>query len=134
MLCFAIWDKRQSLLFCARDRVGIKPFYFFSNDGEFIFASEIKAILASGLASARVNPTGLCDYLTFQFCLQDRTLFDGVRRLEPGHSLVVRLANGAIDVQVAQYWEVSYPEDPGWTESESVSELSRLLEDAVRIH
>lgn len=134
MFAFAIWDKRQQLLFCARDRVGIKPFYFFSNDHEFVFASEIKAILASGLVSARVDPNGLCDYLTFQFCLRDKTLFHGIKRLEPGQSLVVRLANGTIDLKATQYWEVSYPEDPGWTEAESVSELSRLLEDAVRIH
>ena len=70
MFAFAIWDKRQQSLFFARDRVGIKPFYFFHNEDEFVFASEIKAILASGAVPATVDPDGLRDYLTFQFCLQ----------------------------------------------------------------
>lgn len=81
MFAFAIWDKHEQRLFCARDRIGIKPFYYHFDGRRLLFASEIKAIVADGLVKAQANPNGLQDYLTFQFCLNEKTLFDGVDKL-----------------------------------------------------
>ena len=72
MWAFAIWDARSAELFCSRDRLGVKPFYY-NWDGEFFtFASEIKALLASGQLKPEADPTGLRQYLTFQYCLGEQ--------------------------------------------------------------
>ena len=74
MFAFALWDRKEGRLFCARDRIGIKPFYYHFDGRRFLFASEIKAILAEGSVRAERDPDGLSDYLTFQFCLGEKTL------------------------------------------------------------
>jgi asparagine synthase (glutamine-hydrolysing) len=80
MWAFAIWDSRRQMLFCSRDRVGIKPFYYVDCGGRFVFASEIKALLADGTMSAEPDADGLRQYLSFQLCLEDRSVFRGVQR------------------------------------------------------
>ena len=84
MFAFVIWDKVERTLFAARDRLGIKPFYYYQNADSFTFASEIKALFQSGVVNPQLNPDGLAEYLTFQFCLREKTLFKGIRKLEPG--------------------------------------------------
>ncbi|MCK5553861.1 MAG: asparagine synthetase B, partial [Deltaproteobacteria bacterium] len=81
MFAFAIWDGRKRELFGARDHFGIKPYYYFLNDGCFGFASEIKALFETGLIQPQLNPRGLADYLTFQFCLGEKTLFKDIYKL-----------------------------------------------------
>lgn len=134
MFAFAVWDESRRRLFCARDRVGIKPFYY-SFDGKcFIFASEIKAILGSGLTGVQLNREALQDYLTFQFCVADKTLFKGIRKLEPGHCLVVQGGPGKISLTNRQYWDVSYDVDNEHDDAWFVEHLAGLIEDAIRIH
>lgn len=128
MFAFAIWDTKKKRLFCARDRVGIKPFYFFSTEKEFIFASEIKALLAYGV-KAKPNLAALNEYLTFQFYFGDKTLFEGVKQLEPGYILL--WSHGR--VRVKQYWDISYDIRAKRSERQTVEELAALVEDAVRI-
>lgn len=134
MFAFAIWDRKTKTLFCARDPVGIKPFYYADTASGFVFASEIKGVLASGCINAGTDPSGLRDYLTFQFCLDDRTLFAGIQRLEPGHWLMLRVDGRNRRLTISRYWDVAYGDDREWTEEAAVDELGRLLEDAVRIH
>jgi asparagine synthase (glutamine-hydrolysing) len=117
MFAFAIWDKVNRCLFCARDRVGIKPFYYVLDEKTFVFASEIKAIIAEASFKAEPDPDGLQDYLTFQFCLGEKTLFRGIRRLEPGHSLTIRLKGDRPVIETHQYWDVSYDIDEEHDES-----------------
>ena len=78
MFAFAIWNARERMLFAARDHFGIKPFYYTLNDKCFLFASEIKALFRTNLIQPRLNPAGLADYLTFQFCLGEKTLFQDI--------------------------------------------------------
>ena len=134
MFSFAIWDKAHKRLFCARDRLGIKPFYYAFDGQTFTFASEIKAILASGAVQARPNSSGLQDYLTFQFCLGDKTLFQDVCRLEPGYCLVVQLGASTPTLNFRQYWDVSYEIDEEHNESWFVDHLAVLIEDSIRMH
>lgn len=134
MFAFAIWDRQEHTLFCARDRVGIKPFYFYFDGEKLIFASEIKAILAEGSIRPESDPQGLQDYLTFQFCLGDKTLFKGIRRLEPGHTLTLRLHGSRPQLEIKQYWDVSYEIDDSHSESWFIDHLGGLIEDATRIH
>lgn len=75
MFAFAIWDFSRREIFCARDRVGIKPFYYIDSDEFFSFSSEIKAFVGAGLLDVSLNQSALKDYLAFQFCLGEKTLF-----------------------------------------------------------
>lgn len=134
MFAFAIWDRARQRLFCARDRVGIKPFYYAFDGNSFTFASEIKAIVAAGAVQPRANSEGLQDYLTFQFCLHDKTLFDGVKKLEPGHTATVQLGGERPVLKVRQYWDVSYEVDERHDAAWFVDHLAALIEDSTRMH
>jgi asparagine synthase (glutamine-hydrolysing) len=130
MFAFAIWDGRQQQLYCARDRFGVKPFYYAAADGAVAFASEIKALLRTGLVSAEVDRDALADYLTFQFCLGDKTLFRGIRKLLPGHWMLSRADGG---IRVEKYWDLDYTIDFDHTDRYFEERLRELLEDGVRI-
>jgi asparagine synthase (glutamine-hydrolysing) len=133
MFAFALWDTRTRQLFAARDRMGIKPFYWHAGRDRISFASEPKALLAAGLVEAQPDAKALEEYLTFQFCLGDRTLFRDIRRLEPGHYLTFRPSRGG-DPAVVRYWDFNYKLDTHHTEEYYADELLALLEDSVRLH
>jgi asparagine synthase (glutamine-hydrolysing) len=132
MFAFAIWDARQERLFAARDRIGIKPFYWHLDGRRFSFASEPKALVAAGVIDPVPDPQGLEEYLTFQFCLGDRTLFKDVWRLEPGHYLTFRPFRDA-EPAIVKYWDFNYEIDTHHTEEYYVEELLHVLQDAVRL-
>jgi asparagine synthase (glutamine-hydrolysing) len=129
MFAHAIWDEPAQELVCARDRFGIKPFYYAVVDDVFYFASEAKALLPM-LPSIETDLDGLKDYLAFQFCLAGKTLFDGVRELQPGHML--RIGRGAATPQ--RYWEVYYDVDFQHTGTYFEERIEHLLAESVRIH
>ncbi len=130
MFAFVIWDRQRHELFAARDRLGVKPFYYAEVPGGFVFGSEIKAILASQLVSPAIDDDGLADYLTFQFCLGDSTLFAGVRRLLPGHCLA--LGSGR-PLAIRKYWDLDFTVDPSRSEEDLRESLLALLRDSVRL-
>ncbi|TKR56513.1 asparagine synthase (glutamine-hydrolyzing) [Allopusillimonas ginsengisoli] len=134
MFSFIIWDAANKRLFCARDRLGIKPFYYAYNGKTLVFGSEIKSLLASGLVKPKANSAGLQDYLTFQFCLGEKTLFDDVIKLEPGYSMTAQLSADGISLRTKQYWDVSYDIDDSHDEAWFIDNLSGLIEDSVRMH
>jgi asparagine synthase (glutamine-hydrolysing) len=129
MFAFAVWDRETRTLFAARDRFGIKPFYWTDRDGVFAFASEIKALVQAG-PPAGLDRQGLADYLTFQFCLGEKTLFRDVRKLPPGHSLTVAAGKPPV---VKQYWDLDFTVDPSHTDAFYEEQLAALLEDAMRL-
>ena len=129
MFAFAIWDEERQQLFCARDNFGIKPFYYAFVDGILYFASEAKAILPF-LPSIETDREALKEYLVFQFCLDDRTLFEGVKQLPPAHYLLVK--NGKVHVR--RYWEVYYHLDFDHTANYFAERLRALLDDSVTVH
>jgi len=128
MFAFAIWDNRKKILFLARDRLGIKPLYYYNNGKNFIFASEIKAILAEGTAKVEVNYAGIIDYLTFQFCLGDKTFFKGIKKLPPGHIIIISNKK----IKIKRYWKLDFTIDTYHTEEYFAEKLMMLIEDAVR--
>lgn len=129
MFAFALWDNNSNTLFCARDRFGIKPFYYAVIDNVFYFASEMKALLPF-LPEIDTDMEGFKDYLTFQFCLQDRTLFKGIKALEPAHYISVR----APEIRIGQYWQVYYNLDWDHTEKYFVEKLDELVHNSIRYH
>jgi len=129
MFAFALWDERRRTLFCARDRFGIKPFYYAVADGIFFFASEVKALLPF-VPAIETDVDGLKDYLTFQFCLGGKTLFKGVRELPAGHFLEIRDGN----LTVQRYWDVHYRTDWDHTMAYFSDHTRALLDESVDLH
>ncbi len=129
MFSFAVWDEVHQQLFCARDRFGIKPFYYAVVDGVFYFSSEAKTLLPF-LPSIETDLEALKDYLIFQFCLAGKTLFKGVNELHPAHRIVIK--NGRLECQ--RYWEVYYDLDFYHTPTYFEERLRALLEDSVQVH
>jgi asparagine synthase (glutamine-hydrolysing) len=104
MFAFAIWNQRARELFIARDRLGVKPLYYVhADDGSFFFASEVKALLAANAIRPAVNVASLPDYLANRATSDDTTMFAGVRRLSPGHTLLWK--DGKVEIKC--YWDVS---------------------------
>jgi asparagine synthase (glutamine-hydrolysing) len=129
MFAFALWDEAQQELFCARDRFGIKPFYYTTTGDSYYFASEVKALLPF-VDNIETDVEGFKDYLAFQFCLAGKTLFKGIKELLPGHTLSVR--NGAIEIR--RYWEVYYELDFDHTSKYFDERLRELLPESVNLH
>ena len=130
MFAFAIWDDRERRLFCARDPLGIKPFHYtLLPDGTLIFASEIKAILATKLLGADPDPWALREYLAFKFTLGARTFFKGVANLEPGRAL--NWNDGR--VAITRHWRPAYaPRNIRFPEA--AEEFSGVFRDSVSAH
>lgn len=101
MFAFAIWDKKRNELFIARDRLGIKPLYYYASPNLFAFGSELRAILATGLIQRRIDSKGLWGYLVYQCLPGDRTLVQDVQMLSPGSWMVV---NSKGEVIQHRYW------------------------------
>jgi asparagine synthase (glutamine-hydrolysing) len=130
MFAFAVWDRHNRSLFAARDRFGIKPFYYYWDGDVFLFASEIKSLLEHPQLEAEVDHRSLQDYLDLQYCLGDKTLFAGIKRLPPGHSLTLK--DGQL--RIARYWDMDFaPRTEISSQEDMAAELLDLLEDAVRL-
>jgi asparagine synthase (glutamine-hydrolysing) len=138
MFAFAVWDERRRRLLLVRDRLGIKPVYWAltpataDRGARLIFASEIKALLESGLVTARENRAVLPELLATRYTSGADTLFSGIYKLLPGHRLVYE--SGA--VQVTQYWDVPSPdEEPASrvSDRELVAEFRALFDESVRL-
>jgi asparagine synthase (glutamine-hydrolysing) len=127
MFAFAIWDGGTQSLFAARDRLGIKPFFYREIDGGIAFASEIKALLELG--TPEIDRSALLDYFTYKYIPAPKTIYKGIRKLPPGHTLEFR--DGAC--RVRKYWEPAINRDRRDPE-ETLAELGDLLADAVRSH
>jgi asparagine synthase (glutamine-hydrolysing) len=132
MFAFVIWDRRRRTLFAARDRLGIKPFYFWWDEGTFLFASEIKSILAFPGVPAEFNRGTLAEYLAFGYLTGPETLFAGIRKLMPGHTLELKDQS---QPRIEQYWNLSTDADAELHSREYyVHRYRELLEGAVSSH
>lgn len=131
MFAFALWDDRKKRLFAARDRLGIKPFYYALCNGTLVFGSEIKSILASGLIQAKVNQRALPEFFTFGQTVDDTTLFEGVRKLMPGHWL----SYDGDDLKIQRYWDWQFDEPSTYQDDKFyIDRFTEIIEDAVRSH
>jgi asparagine synthase (glutamine-hydrolysing) len=132
MFAFAIWDKKQDRLLLARDRLGIKPLYYAITDDEIVFASEIKAILASGAVRPEFNETVLPEFLANRFVAGDETFFRGVRKLMPGRTLSWSIASG---LKRRRYWELPAPDERNDISFErAAADVRERLSAVVRSH
>lgn len=106
MWAFVLYDRRQNQIFAARDRMGVKPFYYFSDKNKFLFASEIKAILKHPEVKAKPNDKIVWDFLICGLVDHDEeTFFSGVKELRPGHYLVLKIENWQLKIK--KYWDLN---------------------------
>ena len=132
MFAFAIWDGRQQRLLIARDRLGIKPLYYELCDGALHFCSELRALHAADTGSRTVSPDAIAWYLALGYIPEPMSIFSGVNKLRPGHTLTWRAdAPDVVDVQ--EYWSPIRPEVQV-SEADAVEEIRRLLGVAVASH
>jgi len=135
MFAFAVWDTRERALTLARDRVGIKPLYYAlipAIDGRpeaFAFASEIKAILATGLVERSIDPKALHQYLTFLWTPDPHTLFRGIQKLPPAHYLTLK--NNQLTI--CEWWDISYDniqegKSDEWWQERVLETLDRVVD------
>jgi asparagine synthase (glutamine-hydrolysing) len=132
MFAFAIWDRHRKILFAARDRLGIKPLYYRYDGNTFLFGSEIKAILSYPGIRAELNTGVLAEYLAFGYLLGSQTMFAGIDKLPPGHTLEVDAAG---HLTTACYWDLTVPVDEEVRPREYyVKTYRELLEACVSSH
>jgi asparagine synthase (glutamine-hydrolysing) len=138
MFAFAIWDASKKTLFCARDRLGIKPLYYYWDGRLFAFASEIKALLEHPAISTEFDESVLGEYLGFGYISDDRTFFRGIRKLMPAHHLVLNLDATHPGPSIESYWEIprsgeNRQEVACRSDQDWVRETRRRLEETVRM-
>jgi asparagine synthase (glutamine-hydrolysing) len=128
MFGFAIWDTARRRLFLARDRVGIKPMYYWFGQNQLVFGSELKAVIEHPNIPLEVDPVALNHFLTLEYIPSPWTIFKDIHKLPPGHFLVFENSR----CKVKQYWDITFQETPV-DEAECVEALADLLRDAVRL-
>jgi asparagine synthase (glutamine-hydrolysing) len=129
MFGFAIWDRRQHRLLVARDRLGVKPIYYYQGDGFLAFASEVKALLQLPSVPREIDEEALSQYLTLRYVPGPRTMFRGIRKLQPGHRLVVEGGR----VRIERYWDVAFRAEARHTDEEYLAQFEELLDESVRL-
>jgi asparagine synthase (glutamine-hydrolysing) len=129
MFAFAIWDRRRQRLLLARDRLGIKPLYYYMNGNVFAFASEIKALLELPEVPREVDLEAFDLYLSLRYVPGPRTMFKNIFRLQPGHTLVA----SSTGIRVHKYWDVSYADRSTDSPRQSLEQFQALLEESVRL-
>lgn len=134
MFAFAVWDAQQHRLFIARDPMGIKPLYYYQSDRHFLFASELRTLLKTGLIRRNLSQTALLNYLAFGSVYEPDTLIEGVHALPPGHSLTWERGT----VTTRQYWDLTF--DASGTRGNLAADhaglenrVHALLEESVRM-
>ena len=131
MFAVAIWDRSRRSLWCARDRFGIKPFYYWTGPGHFVFASEVRALLASALVPRRICGRGLAGFVRFGSVPDPETLIDGVQSLRPGEWMRVR---GGRVTETRTYWRAGPLDRLLGAPADAVDEVRERLERSVREH
>jgi asparagine synthase (glutamine-hydrolysing) len=129
MFAFAIWDSHRKRLFIARDRIGIKPLYYYYNSKVFIFASELKSILAHPGVPREIDFTALDQFLTMEYIPSPRSIFKSILKLPAGHRIIL---DGESAPHVEQYWNVTF-KPTNLSDDESIEQLTELIRDAVKI-
>ena len=133
MYAFVIYDMKKQSIYCARDIFGIKPFYYYrTEDGDYLFGSEIKAFLEHPRFVKKLNKKALRPYLTFQYSSLDETFFEGVYKLPPAHFFTLKLGEDDT-VCPKRYWDADFTEIPGDFDR-YVDEIDRTVHESVEAH
>ena len=131
MFAFGLWNKEDKTLTLARDRLGERPLYYAQTpDGWLLFASDINAIMASGMIEAKMRADAVADYFALGYVPDPKAIYENVFKLPPAHTLTICQGLGSIP-QPEAYWSVHFRPDEQMSEAESLSKLTELLDKAV---
>lgn len=131
MFAVALWDARTQELHLVRDRLGVKPLYYYWNGRTLAFGSEIKAILQLPLVERRIEPRAVWDYLTFRYVPSPATMWSGIFKLPAGHRLTISVGG---EPRVERWWEIPRPAEPDpMTPAEAMAAFGVLFTDAVKL-
>lgn len=134
MFAFALWDRNRQSLFLARDRLGIKPLHYAElPGGGLVFGSELKSLLRHPQVSRAIDPAAVEDYFAYGYVPDPRTVYAAVRKLEPGHTLLVRRGEGVGRARPRRYWDIRFTQDGPRSMEAAAEELRARLAEAVRI-
>ncbi len=129
MFAFAIWDKRKSMLFLARDRIGKKPLFYYYDGKTFIFASEIKSILEDYLVRRDINYEAFYDYFKYLYIPDPKTIYKNIHKLEPGYYMTCSREG----IKKREYWDVSFAKEHTGSSKDISDELLHILDESVRL-
>lgn len=130
MYAFAVWDRQNRTMLLARDIFGIKPLFYTRTENEFVFGSEMKAILKFPTVKKALNQEALESYLSFQYSVLDETFYQNIYRLPPAHYLLWK--DGRQEIK--QYYSLEFKEDEKITFDEAVKKINAVMEDSIRAH
>lgn len=133
MFGFSIWDSKKQQLFCARDRFGIKPFYYYTDEEKFVFGSEIKPILKTVNIDRTLSYDALDSYLAFGYITSDLSIYRNIKKLQPGHYLLLSMKD-KVSIKIDRYWEVQFEPDHSKTEAQWAQEIEECLSETVKLH
>jgi asparagine synthase (glutamine-hydrolysing) len=130
MFTFALWDSRRQIVFCARDRVGIKPLYYTTTNQGFLFASEIKALLTDTSVDKTINHQAIDRALSFYYLPGDMTMFKQIHKLLPGHYAIIQNER----ITINKYWDLTFSPDYTKSFKDATNELLDRIRESVRLH
>ena len=130
MFSIALWDTREEKLVLARDRVGIKPLFYYFDDHKFVFASEVKAIIKDLAIRRRINMKALNQYLTYGFVPAPLTMLEGIIKLLPGHMLIYQRGK----LEIKQYWNINYAEPAEGPQDDYLAHFDEVMKNSIRRH
>jgi len=130
MFAFAIWDSRKEILYVARDRVGIKPLFYYRDDKKFLFSSEIKSILRDPSIKREMNYEALEDYLSYGYIPAPKTIFIGINKLYPGHFMTVSKEG----IKISEYWDLIFGAKNNYSEDYYSDGLLERIKESVNSH
>ncbi len=135
MFAFCVWDRNRQIAFIARDRLGIKPIYYAELENQqFIFASELKALKIHPQLNREIDPYAVEEYFTLGYIPEPRSIYRQVKKLEPGHSLLISLKEKEKEnIKLKQYWDLKFDVSVQGSEQEIANELIEKLKEATKI-
>ncbi len=133
MFAFAIWDNNKKQLFCARDRFGIKPFYYYRDKEKFVFGSEIKAILKCENIDKTLSPEAIDSYFSFGYITSDLSIYKNIKKLQPAHYLLLSFKE-TIKFEINSYWEIRFDPDYSKNKIQWEEEIQDCLSETVKQH
>lgn len=133
MFGFAIWDKNKQQLFCARDRFGIKPFYYYTDNNKFAFGSEIKSILKEDDIDKTLSADALNSYFAFGYITSDLSIYKKINKLKPAHYLLLSFKDKT-DIQIKRYWNIDFEPDYSKSEAQWIEEINDTFSETVKLH
>jgi len=127
MFAFAIWNKNKQTLFLARDRIGKKPLYYYTNNTDVVFASELKSILTQQAVPREIRLDAVYDFFAYQYIPDPKTIFQNIYKLEPGHYLEV----SAEGIKKEKYWDISFKQQSKLPETDLKKQLHQLIKEGT---